>query len=78
MRTLGTRTVIDRTRDAWTVEEQTLLPDGTPVLRYRHELGYEIAATAPKRLEALTRRELARILEEARRRTPSKVAADAA
>lgn len=73
-----TRTVLDRTREPWTVEEGSVRNDGTVILRYRHELGYELAATAPSRLATLDDRRLQRILEQARRRPPHPHVADAA
>lgn len=70
MTTSDERNVLDRTREPWTVEEASRAGDGTTVLRYRHELGYELAAVARKPLVELEDRELERLLEEVRHRRP--------
>ena len=64
------RTVVDLAREPWDVEERCALPEGGVVLRYRHELGYELLAVAPAGLDHLEEAELVRILETARHRTP--------
>lgn len=63
------RRVMDRTREPWTVEETAALA-GSRVLRFRHELGYEVVAVTRQPLPELPDAELVRILEEARHRPP--------
>ncbi len=63
------RRVLDRAREPWTVEQAAILA-GAPLLRFRHEMGYELRAVARSPLAELTNAELVRILEEARHRPP--------
>ena len=70
------RVVIDSAREPWTVEPAFPARRGPMVLRYRHEMGYELAAVAPRPMHELSDRELAGLLEDARRRPPK--VADAA
>lgn len=70
------RVVIDSAHEPWTVEPAFPGRPGPMVLRYRHEMGYELAAVAPRPIHELTDPELTRLLEEARRRPPK--VADAA
>jgi hypothetical protein len=64
------RRVFDRTREPWLVEEAAAVPGGGAVLRFRHELGYELVAVAPRGLDELGDEELTGLLEKARRRPP--------
>ena len=65
-----TRRVVDRARELWTVEAASHHPTAGVVLRYRHEMGYELTAVAPRSLENLSDGELVKLLEEVRRRPP--------
>ena len=69
----STRVVLDRTREPWTVEEMSTR-DGKTVLRYRHEMGYELAAVVDRPLERMSSRTLKRLLEDVRHRKPGSVA----
>lgn len=73
-----TRTVMDRAREPWTVEVAFSIPVGGTILRYRHDMGYELTAMAPSALHELTDRQLVMILEDARRRAPRSAVANAA
>lgn len=64
------RVVIDAAHEPWTVEAAGTTMPGSRLLRYRHEMGYELAAVAPRPLDELDDEALVRLLEEARRRTP--------
>ncbi len=68
------RTVMDRAREPWTVEQVSTAAPGRDILRYRHELGYELAVAAPRPLEQLDEEELTRLLEEVRHYSPRREA----
>lgn len=72
------RVVIDEAREPWTVEAAGTATPGSRVLRYRHEMGYELAAVAPRPLAELDDEDLVRLLEEVRRHAPRTEMADAA
>lgn len=72
------RVVIDRAGDPWTVEPSNASAAGSRVLRYRHEMGYERAAVAPRPIDELDDAELVRLLEEVRRVAPPRRVAEAA
>lgn len=63
------RVVTDRTREPWTVEECSA-QGNSRVLRFRHEMGYELAVVADRPLADMRDRTLERMLEELRHRAP--------
>lgn len=65
-----TRVVIDAAHEPWTVEAAGTSTPGSRVLRYRHDMGYELAAVAPRPFDELGDAELVQLLEEVRRRAP--------
>lgn len=74
----SSRVVIDAAREPWTVEAAGTTAPGSRVLRYRHEMGYELAAVARRPLDELKDEDLVRLLEEVRRCAPRSEMADAA
>ncbi|MEJ2501900.1 MAG: hypothetical protein P8177_01070 [Gemmatimonadota bacterium] len=64
------RTVLDRAREPWVVEDVGTRYQGQVPVRFRHELGYELVALAPASSQRLSNRALRRLLEEAKLRAP--------
>jgi predicted ATPase len=65
---------MDQTREPWVIEEIGRRDGDRVLVRFRHELGYELVALARSPVGALSDRQLGRLLEEAKRRMPGETA----
>jgi hypothetical protein len=68
------RTVVDRAREPWVVEQVGPAREDRVLVRFRHELGYELVALAPGPVVVLTDGRLVQLLEEAKGRVPGESA----
>jgi hypothetical protein len=67
------RVILDRAREPWVVEESAARSGDRVVVRFRHELGYEVLAAVGGGLDSVCDGELVDALEAARNRRPGGV-----
>lgn len=76
---MNERVIRDRARDLWWVEETGCTGGAEEtILRYRHEMGFEVLVAADAPLDEMNEAALVDALERTRRRLPRKSVRDAA